>query len=59
VGWPWGSELLLLVLLPPEHITRQAVDIIPIHRATRALAAAIEGSVTAAPITVAAPVSAA
>jgi hypothetical protein len=35
VGWPWGSELLLLVLLPPEHITRHAVDIIPIRRATR------------------------
>jgi hypothetical protein len=35
VEWPWGSELLLLVLLPPELIVRHAVDIIPIHRATR------------------------
>jgi hypothetical protein len=34
VVWPWGSELLLLVPPPPEHITRHAVDIIPIHHAT-------------------------
>jgi hypothetical protein len=53
------------VLLPSvlqehmEHMEPNAADTNPTHRATRALAAVIERSVTAAPITAAVPVSAA
>ena len=45
-----------LVPLLQEHITRDAADTTPTHRATRALVAVI---VTATPITAAVPVSAA
>jgi hypothetical protein len=43
-------------LLLQEHITRHAADTIPTHRATRALVAVIERSVSAASITAAVPV---
>ena len=57
VEWRWASVLLPSVQLLQEHMEPNAADTIPTHRATRVLAAVIERSVTAAPITV--PVSAA
>jgi uncharacterized protein YqcC (DUF446 family) len=59
VEWRWVSELLRWVLLPPELTELIAADTIPTDRATRALVAVIERSLTAAPITSAVPVSAA
>jgi len=51
--------LLPSVQLLQEHMEPNAADTIPTHRATRVLAAVIERSVTAAPITAPVPVSAA
>jgi hypothetical protein len=60
VEWRSASVLLPSALLPREPITRHAADTIPTHRATRACAAVIERSVTAAAaIAAAVPVSAA
>jgi hypothetical protein len=59
VEWRWVSELLPWVLLPPELTELIAAGTIPTDRATRALVAVIERSLTAAPITSAVPVSAA
>ena len=53
------AVLLPWVLLPPELTELIAADTIPTDRATRALVAVIERSLTAAPITSAVPVSAA
>jgi hypothetical protein len=47
--WRWASVLLPSVQLLQEHMEPNAADTIPTHRATRVLAAVIEGSVTAAP----------
>jgi len=52
-------SVLLLLQEHMEPMERSAADAIPTHRATRALVAVIERSVTAAPITAAVPVSAA
>jgi hypothetical protein len=58
--WRQASVLLPSALLPQEPITRHAADTILTHRATRASAAVIERSVTAAAaIAAAVPVSAA
>jgi hypothetical protein len=46
--WRQASVLLPSALLPQAHITRRAADTLPTHRATRASAAVIERSVTAA-----------
>jgi hypothetical protein len=46
--WRQASVQLPSALLPQAHITRRAADTIPTHRATRASAAVIERSVTAA-----------
>ena len=51
VEWRWASVLLPSVQLLQEHMEPNAADTIPTHRATRVLAAVIERSVTAAPIT--------
>ena len=59
VEWRWASVLLPSVQLLQEHMEPNAADTIPTHRATRVLAAVIERSVTAAPITAPLPVSAA
>jgi len=59
VEWRWASVLLPSVQLLQEHMEPNAADTIPTHRATRVLAAVIERSVTAAPITAPVPVSAA
>src|SRR5213080_2825587 len=52
-----ASVLLPSVQLLQEHMEPNAADTIPTHRATRVLAAVIERSVTAAPITAPVPVS--
>jgi hypothetical protein len=51
VEWRWASELPQSVLVPLELTELIAADTIPTHRASRALVAAIERSVTVAPVT--------
>jgi len=48
VEWRWASVLLPSVQLLQEHMEPNAADTIPTQRATRALVAVIERSVTAA-----------
>jgi hypothetical protein len=50
VEWRWASEPLQSVLVPPELTELIAADTIPTHRASRALVAVIERSVTVAPV---------